>query len=332
MVSAFATALLLALTRAEIIERLKSPVITQCEGLVQVYANCPEDMRREYQMPVASFAAETVKTLYRGLRVKPTRYRRPGIVIHLGDVRTNDTAVVARVSTNDARVVSRIFVPSPGYADLSRLRLEIVKGFLRVVQGATPDDATALATYRRSDPVSRIADERQSLEDWLAGRGVDGDDEHYLALMRKVIEPGKASRRDVLIFASRLFLYPQTFDRPFCGRFDCLSFKEAVRCARHDAWVRVAAFRKANEMLVFGGGRGPDMDAAARAYWTFLLGLARLEKSEEELLKLLDDADVRLNVVLEKAAKGEDRARPRPPRRSALPDESLPSRVTENDL
>ena len=49
---------LLALTRAELVARMKAPVLTMTEGLVKVYADCPEDMRRDYQMPVARFAAE----------------------------------------------------------------------------------------------------------------------------------------------------------------------------------------------------------------------------------------------------------------------------------
>ena len=54
---------LLALTRAELVARMKAPVLTMTEGLVKVYADCPEDMRRDYQMPVARFAADTVKSL-----------------------------------------------------------------------------------------------------------------------------------------------------------------------------------------------------------------------------------------------------------------------------
>ena len=53
----------MALTRAEILERFRAPVVTQADGLVKVYADCPDDMRREYQGPIGSFAAETVKTL-----------------------------------------------------------------------------------------------------------------------------------------------------------------------------------------------------------------------------------------------------------------------------
>ena len=293
--------LLLALSRAEILERFKAPVITQAEGLVQVFADCPEDMRREYQMPIASFAAETAKTLYRGLGRKPARFRKPGVLIHVGDVRTNVSEVVARVATNDSRVVSRIYVKSPGYADLARLRLEIVKAFYRSVEGQELSDAAAVAVLRKGDPALRIADERQRLEDWLNGTGDLKDDEEGLKLLRKVIEPGKASRRDVLTFASRLFLYPPVADLRFLGRFDCLSFHDALRFGRADPMVRIVASVKANEMPVFGGGRGEDMAAAAECYRRFLLELARGKKDEKELKALLDTADERLNVAFEKA-------------------------------
>ena len=293
--------LLLALSRAEILERFKAPVITQMEGLVQVYADCPEDLRREYQMPIASFAAETAKTLYQGLGRKPERFRKPGILIHVGDVRTNVSDVVTRVATNDSRVISRIYVKSPGYADVSRLRLELVKAFFRSVEGKELSDAAAVAAYRRGDPALRIADERQRLEDWLNGTGDLKDDEEGLKLLRKVIEPGKASRRDVLTFASRLFLYPPAADLRFLGRFDCLSFRDALRLARTNLFVRVVASAKANEVPVFGGGRGEDLSAAAEAYRVFLVELARGKKGEKELKALLDTADERLNVAFEKA-------------------------------
>ena len=292
---------LLALTRAEIVERMKAPVITQAEGLVQVYAGCPEDMRREYQMPIASFAAETVKALYRGLARRPVRFRKPGIVIHVGDVRTNLTDVVTRVATNADRVVSRIFVKSPGYADVNRLQIEVIKGFYRSVEGRELSDDEAVLAFRKSDPAFRIRSERQRLEDWLAGRLGDLDDEEGLKLMRKIIEPGRASRRDVLIFASRLFLYPPTYDLAFVGRFKCLSFREALKWRETDPCVRIMATLKAKDLPVFGGGRGDALTAAAYAYETFLLELGKGEKDADELRALLDDADTKLNVAYEKA-------------------------------
>ena len=290
----------MALTRAEIIERFKSPVITQADGLVKVYADCPEDMRREFQMPIASFAAETVKTLYQGRAKKAEHFSKPGIVIYVGDGRTNLTDVVAQVSTNDGQVVSRIRIRAPGYADLHRLRLEIVKAFARSVERKDLSDDEAVEFYRQADPALRVFDERMKLEDWLAGRGTC-DDENGLRLMRKVFEPGKASRRDILIFASRLYLYPPQRDARFLGRFDSLSFREAVKFGRIDALVRLMAYCKANDLPVLGGGRGEELAAAVEAYRTFLLEFAKGEKDEQELLTLLDDADVKLNVAFEQA-------------------------------
>ena len=292
---------LLALTRAEIIERMKAPVITQADGLVQVYAGCPEDMRREYQMPIASFAAETVKTLYGGLAKKPVRFRKPGIVIHVGDVRTNLTDVVARVSTNADRVVSRIFVKSPGYADVGRLRLEVVKGFYRSVEGRELSDADAVAAYRKADPDLRTMDERELLEQWLAGQRGEMDDEEGLRLMRKIIKLGRASRRDVLTFASRLYLYPPQFDLLFAGQFDKLSFREAISCVKADPNVRLVAAYKSRELPIFAGGRSEELQKAAEGYQQFLFELAKGEKTSDELRALLDDADTKLNVAYEKA-------------------------------
>ena len=298
--SLLASILLLALTRAEILERMKAPVITQVEGLVQVYSNCPEDMRREFQMPIASFAAETVKTMYRGLGMRTQRFSKPGIVIHVGDVRTNDTEVIARVSTNGERIVSRIYLKSPGYADVNQLRLEVVKGFYRSVVQKELTDEAALKAYRLADPEERLRDERMRLEDWLAGRGTS-DDEEGLRLMRKIFAPGRASRRDVLIFASRLFLYPPAHDLVFAGRYKVLSFREAIKFAKIDPCIRIMASLKANEMPVMGGGKGEVLSSAAAAYRAFLLALGDVDKEDDELKELLEEADIKLNLAFEKA-------------------------------
>ena len=297
-----ATVLLMALTRAEIIERFKAPVITQADGLVQVYADCPEDMRKEFQGPVARFAADTVRTLYQGLAKKPERFSKAGIIVHVGDVRTNLTEVTAQVVTNDSRVVTRIRVKSPGYADLYRFRVEVIKAFYRSVEKRELSDDEAVAAYRHADPTLRVFDDRMKLEDWLAGRGTK-DDEEGLRMMRKVFEPGKSSPRDILIFASRLYLYPPQYDLRFLGKFDRLSFSEAVRFGRIDPIVRLVAYQKALELPVLGGGRSPELTAAANAYQAFLLAFAKGETDEKELKALLDTADERLNVAFEKAER-----------------------------
>ena len=301
MISLLASILLMGLTRAEIIERFKAPVITQAEGLVQVFANCPEDMRREYQSPIARFAADTVLALYGGVRKRPIRFRKPGIVIHIGDVRTNVAEIVTRATTNDSRVVTRLYVKSPGSADLAKLRTEVVKAFYRSVEKAEISDGEAVRAYRNAVPELRIADERRQLELWLQGRGEIKDDEEGLRLMRKVIAPGQASRRDVLIFASRLYLYPPWYDCRFAGRFDCLSFREALACAKADPFVRIVAAMKSRDLPVMSGGRSEELSAAALAYREFLLAFARGEADEKELVGMLDAADEKLNMAYERA-------------------------------
>lgn len=291
---------MLALTRAEIIERMRAPVLTQAEGLVAVYADCPEDMRREFQSPIGRFAADTAETLYRGLSQKPVRFHKPGIVIHVGDVRTNDTTVTTRVVTNDARTISRIYVRSPGHADLERLKLEIIKAFYRSVKAVELTDDGAVDAYRAAVPRLRIEDERWKLEEWLAGRG-KLETEDALLLMRKVIEPGVASRRDVLTFASRLFLYPMYFDERFLHKYDCLSFRDAIRLVRQDPRIALMALLKVGELPVLAGGRGEKLRAAAEAYVDFLKELARCEKSEDELKDMLEGADAKLSLALEGA-------------------------------
>ena len=162
-------------------------------------------------------------------------------------------------------------------------------------------EAEAEAMYRRGDPVLRIADERQQLEDWLAGRGNLKDDEMGLKLMRKIIEPGRASRRDVLTFASRLFLYPPVHGLRFQGGADCLSFRDAVKFAKIDPSVRMMAALKAKTLPIFGSGHGADMTAAVYAYEAFLIELAKCEKSEQELKQMLYAADEKLNIAFERA-------------------------------
>lgn len=294
-----ATVLLLALSRAELIERFKSPVLTQAEGLVKVYANCAVDVRREYQAPVARFAGETVTALARAAQRPLVRVTRPSLVLHLGDVRTNRTDVLVRVATNGGHVVTRLFLPNPAQTDLGALRTEIVRAYFRAAARRELSPAEAREAYRQTDPDYRLSGERQRLADWLDR--ADGDDDEGFRRLYRVSRPGRLSRIEARVFASRLWLYPRTFDRPFLGRFDALSFREAIACAKGDPFVRVAALDKANELPVFGGGRGEGLQATATAYRAFLLELARGAASEDALKDLLEAAETRLAVAYEAA-------------------------------
>lgn len=301
---------LLALTRAEIIQRMRAPILTRADGLIKVYASCDEDLRREYQVPVARAADETVRLLYGALAQKPTRFESPGIILRLGNVRTNVTDIVSSVETNDTRVVSRIFLESPAHADPERFELEVTRAFYRAVVKREISDDEARAALRRANPRYRIADERAKLEAWLTGespREAQTEEEFFanlekmLTLYRKVIEPGKASRRDVLSFASRLAIYPRYFDEKFVGGADVLLFSDAIAASRKDPRVRILAVFKAQELPVWAGGRGEVLQDAAQSYVKFLFELAKGDKTDEELRNLLQIANLKLKAAYEQA-------------------------------
>lgn len=305
-----ASVLLFALTRAEIIERFKTPPVTQCDGLVQVFADCPTDMRREYQVPVASYVSDICDTLYRTLMIKPRQFKEPGIVVHIGSVRTNVTDVISAIDVRAGNErFTRIRLPAPAYSDMDTLRIETVKAFFLSVAGEEIDDATAVSRLRLTDPELRVADERSELARWRdegvfsAGK----DDEFYLMQQRKVLMPGKASREDVLTFASRLRLYPTYYGMPFCGRYSSLSFDEAIELSKDDMIVRLAAVRKVSELLLYGGGRGDKMNVAVQAYGYFLTEVAKGEKSSEELRKMLSAAEQKLKDVENEDSKDDNR-------------------------
>ena len=296
----FALALFATLTRAEIIERFRAAPITQVEGLVQTFASCPSEMRREYQMPIASFVADICRRLYRAETQKPRRFENPGIVVHVGGVTTNVPDVVERLDTRaDGALITRIYLPAPGFADRDRLRLAAVKAFYRAVKGETLTDAEATRAFARADPAFRIAEVFREIAAWRAGERGAEDDEKFLKLVRSVHEPGVAHREDVLTFASRLFLYPPQYDLRFGGKYDCCSFREAIPIAKDDPALRFVAFLKAGEVLVFGGGHGPAMDEAVVAYSEFLRALASGKTGERELGLMLDDADDKLKGLLQ---------------------------------
>jgi len=302
-----AAVLAAALSRAEIIERFKSPPITKVEGLVQVFADCPADMRMEFQAPIAGFAADVCRSLYGAMRQKPRRFAEPGIVLHVGDIRTNTAEVVVRESTRaDGSRFTRIYLLAPGYADLARLRVAVARAFLLAVKGESVDDAAAERAIRNANPALKVDFEYAEIDRWMKGEAVEGDDEEMLRLCRSVLVPGIARQSDVLRFASRLFLYPQTYDRPFCGKYLSCDFAQALELAGGDPFVRFAALAKSSQIVLFGGGRGDELYEAAKAYSEFLLEVARWKKPKEELRDMLEAADIKLNVAMESARKREE--------------------------
>ncbi len=315
--------LMLALTRAEIVERFKAPVLTKVNGLVQVFADCPQDIRREFQMPVADFAADVCRKLEAKEGMKSPRFAEPGIVVYVGEERTNRAdVVVRRQRRGDGAAFTRIYLPAPGFTDVERFRLEVAKAFYRSAKGVELDDEEARAAIVASDLGLKVADEYERLGEWLSGGGphhvfriaeggdaADKIDENYLKLARSVILPGVARRVDVLRFASRLRIYPAYFDTPIAGRYRDCSFADAIDLAAVDPRIRLMAYDKAPLVAAYGGGRSEELAAAAAAYSEFLLDLVRYKKSREELHDQLEAADTLLNVALERAREEEQGGR-----------------------
>ena len=165
------------------------------------------------------------------------------------------------------------------------------------------------------------------LKDYAAGRAWRGDDfavnltdcteaveqdtvsdQRLLRLLRKVISPGRTSRTDLRIFASRLLLYPPFYDKMFTGCHIGCTFRAAVTRASGDLEVRRAAARKAQEVPLYAIGRGEELQQASLAYRDFLLALADGEKPER-LTALLDTADAKLALAEEAVRKREEENR-----------------------
>lgn len=286
---------------------MKAPPITKVSGLVEVVATCPADLRREFQMPIATYVSDICTKLYSGLGEKAVRFEEPGIVVYLGDVRTNRTDIIVRpgVRSGGAKY-TRLTLPAPAFTDLDQLRRETVKAFYVAVKGKTLDDTEADRMFREADPELRIDDAYRSIARWRRGRYEDGhDDEYYLKLSRSVLQPGVARTADVLRFASRLYFYPDAYAAPFAGTSTCCSFREAIALAKKDIRIRLFAYSKYPLIIVYGGGHGEDLQAAATAYAEFLRELAAYEKSEAELGRLLDAAEAKLNAAMEAAKEFE---------------------------
>lgn len=305
--SCCAVLLAAALTRAEIIERMRRPPVTKVSGLVQVVASCPADMRLEYQSPVATFAADVCTKLYAARREQPKAFPEPGIVIYLGDGRTNDTRVVVWEGKHaSGSPYTRLTLPAPGSSDLESLRLEVVRAFYRSLTGETIDDTEAERRLLEADPDRRADRQYEMIERWLNGEPVEADDEEMLRLSRSVLQPGIARPSDVLRFASRLALYPESYDRPFCGRYRSCTFAEAIRLAEKDPRLRLIAYLKAPQLIIYGGGRGEELALAAEAYANLMFELAKGKKSKAALEEMLAEADAKLEAAMEAARKVEE--------------------------
>ena len=163
-------------------------------------------------------------------------------------------------------------------------------------------DYAAGRAWRADDFATKLTGCTEAVEQDAAS------DRRLLRLLRKVISPGRTSRTDLRIFASRLLLYPPFYDKMFTGCHIGCTFRAAVTLASEDLEVRRAAARKAQEVPLYAIGRGEELQQASLAYRDFLVALADGEDSER-LMALLDAADVKLALAEEAVRKREEENR-----------------------
>ena len=133
-------------------------------------------------------------------------------------------------------------------------------------------------------------------------------DERLARLARSVLEPGECGKWELDFFSSRLLLYSPYYDMKLVdGRAVC-SFREAIDIGESNLLVRATALLKSREVPLYAIGRGDRLRAAADTYTRFLLGVAAGEK-KEDLLKLLNKADSKLEAAYEKNGKDDNRQR-----------------------
>ena len=133
-------------------------------------------------------------------------------------------------------------------------------------------------------------------------------DERFARLARSVLEPGECGKWELDFFSSRLLLYSPYYDMKLVdGRAVC-SFREAIDIGESNLLVRATALLKSREVPLYAIGRGDRLRAVADTYTRFLLGVAAGEK-KEDLLKLLNKADSKLEAAYEKNGKDDNRQR-----------------------
>ena len=148
------------------------------DGFVRVFAvEVPGD-KMGFCDPLVQFASGIVRSLGKTLSLPALPYgREPGLVIYAQDGRTNDTRVVVRASRRRSGPFTRIWLPSPGFSDIDRLRLEVAKAYFRA----------AVEMYRELPP-PKGAPPPAEMPEWLVGG----------ALRLTDIEQARADMRDVL--------------------------------------------------------------------------------------------------------------------------------------
>jgi hypothetical protein len=121
-------------------------VATSANGFVKVVAADVPGDPMGFRLPILQFATRNLHELERAYALEMPRRDVPGLVIYAQDGRTNDTRVIVREMRRDGALVTRVWLPSPGFSDLEQLRFEIARAYLHAwidrtaPRGVTPGE------------------------------------------------------------------------------------------------------------------------------------------------------------------------------------------------
>ena len=154
-------------------------VATSSSGFVKVVAADVPGDPTGFRLPILQFATRNLHELERAYALEMPRRDVPGLVIYAQDGRTNDTRVIARESRRGDVLLTRVWLPSPGFSDLDQLRFEIARAYLRAwidraaPRGVTPGelpDWVVQGALRATDVQTIHDDMRFVLGLWSAAR------------------------------------------------------------------------------------------------------------------------------------------------------------------
>lgn len=152
---------------------------SSADGFAEVVAADVPGDPMGFRLPVLGFVTREIRSLEHAYGLQMPR-SGAGVTVYALDGKTNDPSVVANDYRGEGRLRTRIFLPSPGFSDLERLRFEVAKAYFRawvdrarpsrkVVAGEVPDWLVQ-GLVRAADSNTAHADTLFVLGLWSEGR------------------------------------------------------------------------------------------------------------------------------------------------------------------
>jgi hypothetical protein len=116
-------------------------IASSADGFVEVVAADVPGDSMGFRLPLLRFTTQLIGEVERAYGLEMPRADGAGLVIRALDGQTNDVRVISRRGRRDGRLVTRIYLPSPGFSSIEALRLEIVQAYLRAWADRSRPDA-----------------------------------------------------------------------------------------------------------------------------------------------------------------------------------------------